>query len=84
MEKSVLWSLRLGFSNKQSNSIESKGIEKFLKDSFAAGFSKETPSCLNDSPKKISDIRELRKQYRDKSDEEKRKLIKTTLIDALE
>lgn len=84
MEKSVLWSLRLGFSNKQSNLIEKEGILNFLENSFASDFSKDVPTCLKDSPKKIAAIRELRKQYRDKTDEERRKLIKSTLIDSLE
>lgn len=84
MEKSVLWSLRLGFSNKQSNLIKKEGIINFLESSFASDFSKEVPTCLKDSPNKIAAIRELKKQYRDKTDEERRKLIKSTLIDSLE
>ena len=38
MNQSNLWSLRLGFSGKQSQKINSIGIEKFLKESFYAPF----------------------------------------------
>ena len=80
MEKSILWSLRLGFTSKQSKLIEKIGIEQFLKKSFISKFSNEIPYCLKDSPKKIKDIRELRKQYRDETDDKKRELIKKNLI----
>ena len=84
MEKPILWSLRLGFNSNQSKAIEKKGIEKFLEDSFNSKISDRIPACLIDSPKSLEEIRELRKQYRDRSDIEKRKLIKSTLIDAFD
>lgn len=84
MEKAALWSLRLGFTTKQSKVIEKKGIEAFVMKSFTSDFSTEIPNCLKDSPKYIKDIRENKKQYRDRTDQEKRKIIKATLIDALE
>jgi uncharacterized protein (DUF1800 family) len=84
MEKAALWSLRLGFTTKQSKVIEKKGIEAFVMKSFTSDFSTEIPNCLKDSPKSIKDIRENKKQYRDRTDQEKRKIIKTTLIDAFE
>lgn len=36
MKKSSLWSLRLGFSGKQTSKIEKLGLEKFLKQSSFA------------------------------------------------
>ncbi len=84
MENSVLWSLRLGFTIRQSNTIEKLGIEQFVKNAINHKFSKEIPPCLKDSPKSLNDIKELRKKYRNSTDEETRKLLKTTLIDAIE
>lgn len=84
MENAALWSLRLGFTIKQSKVIEKKGIEAFVKKSFTSDYSTEIPYCLKDSPKDIKDIRENKKQYRDRTDQEKRKIIKATLIDAFE
>ena len=84
MENSVLWSLRLGFTIRQSNAIDKLGIEQFVTNSINHKYSKEIPSCLKDTPKSLNDIRELRKKYRNSTDEETRKLLKTTLIDAIE
>lgn len=84
MKKSTVWSLRLGFNTNQSLSIERNGIQKFLQDSFNSNFSTSIPSCLEGSPKSFKDIRELRKQYRNRTNSEKREIIKSTLIDALE
>lgn len=84
MENSVLWSLRLGFTIRQSNTIEKLGIEQFVTNSINHKYSKEIPPCLKDSPKSLNDIKELRKKYRNSTDEETRKLLKTTLIDAIE
>lgn len=36
MNTSTLWSLRLGFSNKQSSTIQKIGIEAFLNKSFSS------------------------------------------------
>jgi uncharacterized protein (DUF1800 family) len=84
MEKSILWSLRLGFNTNKSVSIQKDGIQKFLQDSFESKYSSSAPVCLSKSPKIINEIREFKKQYRDKSDPEKREYIKSILIDTLE
>jgi len=56
MKASSLWSLRLGFSNKQDQAIDGLGLEKFLGESFAQKVDRKLPSFLADSPKTIEDF----------------------------
>ena len=75
MKKSSLWSLRLGFSNKQNTLIESMGLDNFLKKSFESKVDFTIPSFLNDSPKDLIELRERRKTLKDGNPEEAKKLI---------
>lgn len=72
MNKSALWSLRLGFSNKENSSIAQKGIRSFLEDSFKVSFNNSIPDFLKDSPKTIEELKQLRMLFKDASDEEKK------------
>ena len=72
MNRNSLWSLRLGFSNKQAQSIESLGLQKFLEQSYTIPFDNKTPSFLNDSPKNLAEMKEIRQKYKDASPEAKR------------
>ena len=54
MNKSNLWSLRLGFSGKQAQLIEQLGFEKFLNQSYATTFEKTLPTFLDDEPKSLA------------------------------
>ncbi|AWG21507.1 hypothetical protein FFWV33_08175 [Flavobacterium faecale] len=74
MNRNSLWSLRLGFSNKQAAAIENLGIKKFLEDSFKSSFDKKVPSFLDDSPKSSEDLKELRKATKDADPEVKKKI----------
>lgn len=76
MNRNSLWSLRLGFSNKQAASIEKLGISKFLDASFKTDFDKSIPGFLKDSPKTIAEFREMRKKNKDLNQEQKRELQK--------
>jgi Protein of unknown function (DUF1800) len=81
MNNNTLWSLRLGFSNKQSKSIESLGLAKFLEQSFATKFDASIPEFLSDSPKSYEDFKTLRKERKENPDERKdllRKEVKTS------
>lgn len=75
MKKSSLWSLRLGFSNKQNTLIESMGLDNFLKKSFESKVDYTIPSYLNDSPKDLVELRERRKTLKDGNPEEAKKLV---------
>ncbi len=64
MNPNSLWSLRLGFSNQQAPAIEKWGIHQFLKISFQIPFHKEIPSFLDDSPKSLLELREMRQNLK--------------------
>lgn len=57
MDINTLWSLRLGFSAKQSNPIRKMGIEAFLTTSLKAPYNKDLPYFLQDTPKTIQEWR---------------------------
>ncbi len=81
MNNNTLWSLRLGFSNKQSKSIENVGISKFLEQSFATKVDTTIPEFLADSPKTYEDFKNLRKERKENPEERKdllRKEVKTS------
>lgn len=84
MNKSNLWSLRLGFSGKQAATIEQLGIENFLKKSMAATFPKELPEFLNDEPKTIADLREARQKIKEADSEEQKKFLKKQIRNSVE
>jgi uncharacterized protein (DUF1800 family) len=83
MNSNTLWSLRLGFSNKQSKAIQKLGLKPFLNQSFDVKFDATIPDFLTDSPKTIKEFKEIRKARKEASPEEKklflRKEIKTSL-----
>lgn len=76
MNPNSLWSLRLGFSNKQAATIEKLGISKFLAASFKTNFDNSIPDFLNDSPKTTADFRERREKNKDLNPEQKREIQK--------
>ena len=84
MKKSVLWSLRLGFSSAQAIKIETLGFDNFLKASFNVKIDTTLPKCLEDAPKKIKDYRELRNKVKTFSEEKKKDFLKTQRKTAVE
>lgn len=68
MNNNTLWSLRLGFSNQQAQTIGSLGLQKFLEKSFQAKFDSQVPAFLDNSPKSFTELREIRQKI--KSDPE--------------
>jgi uncharacterized protein (DUF1800 family) len=84
MLNSNLWSLRLGFSGKEANEIEKKGIELFLKNSIAASFDKKTPSFLENDPKSLAELKEIRQQIKAATSEEQKQLVKKQFLSSLE
>jgi uncharacterized protein (DUF1800 family) len=71
MKNENLWSLRLGFSAKQTKTIEKLGIEGFLNRSFDAPFTTTTPDFLENSPKTLKDFKALRKTRKEDPEQSK-------------
>lgn len=84
MKKSNLWSLRLGFSGKESDAIEKLGLEKFLKHSYSSKFDTQLPAFLNDDPKTLLELKELRESIKIADSEEKKKALKKEIYSAVE
>ena len=76
MNKSALWSLRLGFSNKENEKISQKGLQSFLKDSFKVPFNASIPDFLSNSPKTAEELKERRLQLKAAIKEEQREARK--------
>lgn len=76
MNKSALWSLRLGFSNKENEKISQKGLQSFLKDSFKVPFNASIPNFLSNSPKTAEELKERRLQLKATTKEEQKKARK--------
>jgi hypothetical protein len=76
MNTNILWSLRLGFSNKQSKMIEKMGLKPFLNQSFDVNFDATVPDFLIDSPKTIEEFKEIRKARKQASPEEKKLFLR--------
>jgi uncharacterized protein (DUF1800 family) len=75
MDKSTLWSLRLGYSNKESQLIKSMGIESFLKNSFDSKIDLTIPTFLNESPQSLKELRERKKSIKESNPEEVKKMV---------
>jgi uncharacterized protein (DUF1800 family) len=84
MNKSSLWSLRLGFSNHQALEIEKIGLDKFLSKSFEAKYETSLPEFLNDEPKTISELKEVRTKIKNASKEEQTEVIKNQVKKSVE
>jgi uncharacterized protein (DUF1800 family) len=84
MNKSNLWSLRLGISGKQAQLIEELGFEKFLNQSYATTFEKTLPTFLDDEPKTIAELKELRQSIKNATADDQKKVIKKQIKNATE
>lgn len=83
MDKHTLWSLRLGFSGKESEEIEKKGIEKFLSNSFGAESSVAEPAWLKGTPRTLEEFKALKAKLKSK-DKDVEKSVKEFAKTALE
>lgn len=84
MNKSNLWSLRLGFSGKEASEIEQLGFEQFLKKSFSTSFDKQLPSFLDDEPKTVAELRDARQKIKNSDSEEQKKFLKKQIRNSVE
>ncbi len=76
MNNNTLWSLRLGFSNKQSKVIETMGLSEFLNQSFQVKFDNTIPEFLSDSPKSYEDFKAIRKERKEQNPTERQDLLR--------
>ncbi len=76
MDKYTLWSLRLGFSGKNSAQLKQQGITKFLQQSFAQKFDNRLPALFDSEPKTPQEITEYNKSARNLTDEQKKERTK--------
>jgi uncharacterized protein (DUF1800 family) len=74
MKKETLWSLRMGFSAKQSEAIAGSGLQPFLKNSFSFSDKPIAPASLKGTPRTIEELKVFRKEKRNSSDQ--KQLIK--------
>lgn len=84
MNKSNLWSLRLGFSSKQAIEIDKLGLDNFLKKSFNSKVETQLPSFLDNEPKTIAELREMRQSIKNADADEQKKVIKKQIKNAIE
>jgi uncharacterized protein (DUF1800 family) len=76
MNKNTLWSLRLGYSAKQAETIQKIGLKNFLEHSFDTKFDSDIPDFLENSPKSYKELKELRKNIKTSNPEEAREMLK--------
>jgi uncharacterized protein (DUF1800 family) len=76
MNSATLWSLRLGFSNKEAHKIETLGLEPFLEASFQWKVTTSVPMFLNESPKSLDELKEIRQKLKTQSPEEAKERLK--------
>lgn len=69
MNQNTLWSLRLGFSNKEASKIAKKGLKSFLEDSYKTPFDSSIPAFLDGSPKSFEDLKEARQKLKSSNPE---------------
>lgn len=71
MNQNTLWSLRLGFSNKEASKIAQKGLASFLESSFTAPVDYVLPFFLENSPKTKEEFQQQRELYKNATREQK-------------
>jgi uncharacterized protein (DUF1800 family) len=76
MEPALLWSLRLGFSAQQAESIQKNGIADFLQTSIKAPFTQKQPDFLASEPKSLAELRQIRQQIKNAEDPDTTAILK--------
>lgn len=84
MNTNTLWSLRLGFSNRETTKIEAMGLEKFLRHSFSSKYDKEVPNCLSEDPKTLAELKTFRQKIKNTEGEEQKKILKQQIRNTVE
>lgn len=77
MENNTLWSLRLGFSNKEARAISNLGLPKFLEQSFHSKYDSRIPDFLGNSPKSLAELKDIRQKLTEANPEAKKQLLIT-------
>ena len=84
MNNTVLWSLRLGFCNKQAENLEKLGLKKFLDQSFKVNFDATIPEFLSERPKSLKDFAQLRAIQKENNQEQKKILLRKEINTSFE
>ena len=84
MKTASLWSLRLGFSGKQSEAISENGLKKFLELSFATKVDTKIPHCLESSPKTLIEHKEYKQKIKNEDSDVAKIELKKQLVKAQE
>ncbi len=79
MDNNTLWSLRLGFSAKQSEKIKKMGVRSFLERSFDSNPNMDLGNLLANSPKSSEELKAIRNKLKTQSIEEKKVLLKNEI-----
>jgi len=82
MNKSSLWSLRLGFSNQQALEIEKLGLDTFC--AIQSKYETALPEILKDEPKTIDELKEVRNKIKNASNAEQTELVKNQVKKSME
>ncbi|AXG73114.1 DUF1800 domain-containing protein [Flavobacterium arcticum] len=64
MDVNTLWSLRLGFSGKQAQTIKEQGINTFLQNAFATKPDITLPDFFEGSPKTLKEVKAVRQSIK--------------------
>lgn len=84
MNNNNLWSLRLGYSAKQAETIAKMGFDNFLEKSFATKFDSNIPDFLTDSPKSLQELKEIRRSLNAANPDAKKEMLKKEVQTSLE
>ena len=84
MDKSNLWSLRLGFSSKQSSEIKKSGLNEFITKSFNSKYDTQLPTFLKEEPKTIAELKAYRQSIKNADSDEQKKLLKKQIKNSVE
>lgn len=79
MDKSTLWSLRLGFSNQQEAKIQALGFQSFLEASFNSKIDTIEPDFMANEPKTTADLLAIRQEIKNADTEALKKVIKNQI-----
>ena len=74
MNNNILWSLRLGFSGREAQTISDLGLTNFLEKSFQFKSEIKLPDFLENSPKSSDDFKQIRMQYKEDNKEARKQL----------
>jgi uncharacterized protein (DUF1800 family) len=83
MELNHLNALRLGFSTREADRIQSKGLQKYISEQLDGGNPLTEPDCIKNSPKNLEEFRQEKKSF-EKGGAEQEKMLRERIKIGLE